>query len=450
MKLTGILAMFLLLLIFGCTESTTIGGEILDQDQAALTAVDTFTIRTATRTEDEQIIYSPTTQFTNYPIGHFADPLFGDIRSDFYAQFRVNQNALPRFDTSLLVFDSLVLRLDYDESGFYGDTMATQQYDVFRIIDENIEVDTTYFSDQEFDIDENAVGSIEFVPNLMDSVDIKVGNSIGTFAPQLSIKLSDDLGVELMSYTDDQDQSNEDFLLNFGGLVIKPVGGPTAAMPSFNASSASTALVLHYHTKDNDTTRLQYIYDITAASVRLSSFNNQPSNAVSSAKTGGFTAGQNLLYLQAMNGPDVLVQMPFITDFKDQVVVNNAILTFTIQSQMNEDIYPAPEQLTIVYQDGEGNFINIDDVRFTFNGLGSSVFGGQPEEFVGPNGEMLKRYRMNIAAHLQRMINNGDEIPSEIYLRVFQKTQKARRAILFGSDHPDYPVTLKANFTFLN
>jgi len=451
MKLTGILAMFLLLLIIGCTESTSIGGEILDQDQAALLFVDSFTIQTASLTEDDQIAYSPTTQLLNHPCGYFADPVFGDIRADFYAQFRVNQNALPRFDTSMLVFDSLVLRLDYNEDGYYGDTMAMQQYEIFRIVDSNIENDTTYFDNQELAIDPDNIGSIDFIPNFQDSVDIKVGNDTITFAPHLSIKLSDELGVELMSYSDDQDQNNDDFLSNFGGLVIKSIGGPTRAMPSFNGSTAATtALVLHYHAKDNDTTSLQYIYDINANSVRFSSIDNQPSSVVNSAKTGGFTAGRDLLYLQGINGPDVVIKLPYITDFKDQVVVNSAILSFTIQMQTDEDLYPSPEQVVLLYENSEGNFVLVDDVLFTFNGIGASVFGGQPEEFMASNGQMLRRYQMNIAGHLQRMINNGDDIPDEIYLRVFQKTQKANRAILFGSDHPDYPVALKANFTFLN
>lgn len=450
MKLTGILAMFILLLTFGCTESTSIGGEILNQDQASLIVIDTFTILTATNVEDQQIAYSPSTQFSNYPCGHFSDPVFGEVQADFYAQYRINQNALPRFDTSLLVFDSLVLRLDYDETGYYGDTLATQQYEVFRIVEDEIKSDSTYFDDQEFAIADDPVGSATFVPDFADSVDIKVGNNVVAFAPQLAIRLEDDLGMELMNYSDDQDQNNDDFLSNFGGLVVKSVGGPTAAMPSFNILSASTALVLHFHAKDNDTTALQYIYDITANSVRFSSLDNQSSSVVSTAKTGGFAAGEDLLYLQALNGPDILLKLPYITSFKDQIAVNNAELSFTIQMQSDEDLYPSPEQLILVYKNDNGTLVTIDDVIFTFSGLGREVFGGQPEEFLTADGLVLRRYRMNIAGHLQRMIDDGDEIPNELHLRVFQKTQKASRAILYGSDHPDYPVTLKANFTFLN
>ena len=455
MKIAGIYTVIFLLLLAGCTESTTVGGEILDQDQAALVAIDTLTIRTATVTEDELVVYSPNIQFNNTLCGHFEDPTFGTVKADFYGQFRINQNALPSIpDTA--VFDSLVLLLEYDLDGIYGDSLAEQEFEVYRISDPNVDVDSAYRATDELLTDPMLLTTTgSFIPDYeirFDSSVIVTTNPDTTYAtinPFLSIRLPEELGMELMNYDDSQDQTNEDFLMNFGGLAIRPVGGPTGSMLSFNINALRTGLQLHYHLGEGEDKEARlYEYNITTASVRFSSFDNDQNADIIAAEAAGFDGGQMETYIQGMNGPSTLVQLPYITDFKDQVIVNNAELTVTIKPDAEEDLYPSITQIIVLYRNDDGNLITIDDFLFTFNGVGIGAFGGQPESFTGTNGESLSRYRMNIAGHLQRMISG--ELPNEIYLRIFQKNERANRVVLYGSEHPQYPVTLNANFTNLN
>jgi len=447
-------------MLAGCTESTTVGGEILDQDQSALLAIDTFTIRTATRTQDEIVVHSPTVQFDNYLCGHFEDPVFGTVKADFYAQFRVNEIALPVFpDTA--TYDSLILTLEYNLDGIYGDSTAEHQFEIYRITTDPVVADT-FTSDDELPIESDVLATISFSPDFSEKFDfstiVEIDTSMtpsdtiyATINPSLSIRL-DDLIEELVQInTDDLDQTNEDFLANFGGLAIRPVGGPTGSMLSFDIGATQTGLQLHYQTEDEgEVTNLLYEYNITTASVRFSSFDNDPSAAIVAAEAGGFEGGKTQTYIQGMNGPNTVIQLPYITNFKDIVLVNHAELTLTIQEAPdgNVDLYPPVTQIIVLYENAEGNFITIDDFLFTFNGVGLSVFGGQPESFTGPNGETLSRYRMKISGHLQRMIDG--ELPNEIHLQVFQKNERANRVVLYGSDHPQYPVTLEANFTNLN
>ena len=51
MKIASIYGTILLLILAGCSDPITIGGDILDPDQATLQVIDTFTIRTATVAE---------------------------------------------------------------------------------------------------------------------------------------------------------------------------------------------------------------------------------------------------------------------------------------------------------------------------------------------------------------------------------------------------------------
>ncbi len=465
MKLAGIYAVIFLLILAGCTESTTVGGEILDQDQSGLLAIDSITIRTATVTQDELVVHSPSVQFDNYLCGYFDDPVFGAVKADFYAQFQVNEVALPVYPDTATI-DSLVLILEYNLDGIYGDSTAAHEFEIYQIRTDPVTADT-FFSDSELPTEPTPLATVTFTPDYTEIVDSSTIASINTTVeppdttyatinPFFSIRLdnsADGLALleDLVQLNGTGDQSNEVFLTNFGGLAIRPVGGPTGSMLSFDIGAVRTGLQLHYHTEDDgEVNNLLYEYNITTTSVRFSSFDNDPNEDIAAAEENGFEGGKIQTYIQGMDGPNTLVQLPYITNFKDDVLVNHAELTVTIQetSDVNVNLYPSITQIVVLYKNEEGNFISIEDFVFTFNVVGVSAFGGQPEPFVGPNGEILTRYRMQIAGHLQRMIDG--ELPNEIYLRVFQKNERANRVVLYGSEHPQYPVTLKANFTNLN
>ncbi len=461
MKITGIYTLIFLLLLAGCTESTTVGGEILDQDQAALVAIDTLTIRTATVTEDDLVVYSPTQQFNTNLCGHFEDPTFGDVRADFYGQFRINQNALPSYPiTDSTTFDSLVLLLEYDLDGIYGDSTAEHEFEIYRIMATSIDSDSAFVSGNELPLEPSPLTTIRFRPDYerkidrntimsIDSVATPPDTTFGTFNPFFSIKLPTQLMNDLVDINiDNNDGTNELFLANFGGLAIRPVGGPTASMLSFNIGALRTGLRLHYSVGEGENKDRLYEYNITTASIRFSSFDNNQNPTIVAAEAAGFEGGITETYIQGMDGPNTVIQLPYITNFKDQVIVNNAELEVTIRPGADEELYPTVNQITILYRNEEGNLITIDDFLFTIGGIGLEAFGGIPETFTGANGEMLNRYRMNIGGHLQRMISG--ELPNEIYLRIFQKNERANRVVLYGSGHPDYPVTLNANLTNLN
>ena len=475
MKIASIYGTILLLILAGCSDPITIGGDILDPDQATLQVIDTFTIRTATVAEEDLVVFSPSAQFATNPCGHLDDPVFGDVKADYFAQFEVNENVLPNFpDTT--TFDSLVLVLEYDLEGFYGDFTAPQEFEIFRFREPNLtSADSVTFisGDPVFVIDPDPLMTIQFVPNLLEQVDsttilaINTGVSppdttFETLNPFFSIRLDEDglvpdilrnfEGDGLLNINDNGlDQDNETFLAAFGGLAIRPVGGPTGSMLNFNTLALNSGLFLHFHLGDDEETTFTYQYNTKTSSIRFSSFTNNQMPAIENAIEDGFESGETVTYIQGMDGPNTILQLPFITEFKDEVLVNNAELTLTIQSAPDDpggDLFPPVEQIFVSYQTEAGEFVPIEDFLFTANGLGLEFFGGQPETFTTSDGQIMSRYRMNIAGHLQRMID-GD-LPNELFLQVFQKNERASRVVLFGSDHPEFPVTLTANFTKLN
>ena len=107
---------------FSCSKETTIGSDILEQDNPNILFTDTLTFTTSMEAEDPVLIYQPNQPISiNYLWRYFSDPIFGNVQSDIYTQFRINANTYPSFLDAGATLDSLVLFLELDSAGIYGD-----------------------------------------------------------------------------------------------------------------------------------------------------------------------------------------------------------------------------------------------------------------------------------------------------------------------------------------
>jgi hypothetical protein len=70
--------------------------------------------------------------------------------------------------------------------------------------------------------------------------------------------------------------------------------------------------------------------------------------------------------------------------------------------------------------------------------------GGNP--LFGADGSPGK-YRVNLSTHLNRMVDG--KVPPEIFIRVFPRSERAARSVLYGAGHPKYGAKLKVTFTEL-
>ncbi|MEM8906711.1 MAG: hypothetical protein AAGD05_02595, partial [Bacteroidota bacterium] len=80
----------LLIFVSACTEPIPIGTDLVEQDQADIRFIDTFTIVAKTIAEDSVRIFDPNpqVQFDHYLCGNLNDPVFGSVTADLYIQFR--------------------------------------------------------------------------------------------------------------------------------------------------------------------------------------------------------------------------------------------------------------------------------------------------------------------------------------------------------------------------
>ncbi|MFT5166591.1 MAG: hypothetical protein ACI8P3_001823 [Saprospiraceae bacterium] len=439
------------IIINSCNDPSPIGSELLAEDQVDVFYTDTFRLTASTLREDSILAYDPNPDiiYDNFQFGNFKDPIFGNIEAGIYAQLIPNPD-LPDFEGAIL--DSIVLTLQYDSSRTYGILDDTPfGVGVYRI-SEAIDVESKYYSDQNFQVEATPLAEISsFTPMIASTDSIKGlidytsdadGDTID-IAPSLRIPLSLEFGQSLINEYDSLIYtSNTNFVAQLlNGLYVKPLV-ETPGMLSFDISLfTSSRLTIYYR---QDTIKTQYVYGFSSQFVQLNNFNHNTAGAVIDDFFNDTAKGDSLLFAQAMAGPNIKVEFPN-TDALQNVIINKAELIFTVAELPADDIdsYPPTSVLIATDIDTDGNFTFLSDIL-----LGGASFGGIVIDEVGSQGESIKQYTMNISSHFQDIIDGRKD--HSIYLRTFPKQEKSSRSVIYGPGHSTYPMKLKLAFTKLD
>jgi len=437
------------LIISACNDPSPIGSDLLEGDQVDVFFTDTIGLQVSTVKEENVLTYdpNPSTIFDNFLVGDYNDPIFGRSVAGLYAQLTLDFDA-PNYEGALL--DSVVFTLQYDSINTYGDLLG----DPFSVgiyqITEPINREADYFSDDDFAVDEASPLTImsDFTPrvtaqdsirNILDYRFNDQGDTL-TLPPSLRIKLSNFFGQELLGLSDDVYSSSSNFVEQFNGIHVRPLAN-NSGMLSFDISSLSASGLTVYYRQD--TVKTQYEYSFSSRFVQFNNFSHDYDGAPVSAFFDDTTLGDSILFIQAMAGPNVKIDIPSVAGLED-VIVNKAELEFTVAQLPGDDLNSFnPLQNMIAAELVDGTFIFLTDVL-----AGGTNFGGTLLDEVGENGEALMRYRMNISAHFQRIIEGLSN--NSIYLRAFPKQEQSARVVIFGPGHSQYPMKLRLTYTTLN
>lgn len=400
------------------------------------------------------VIYSDTTSITAYSqfvdsvrtdetttnlLGSFLDPVFGLSTASFYAQYRLSNTAIS-FGTNP-VMDSLVVSLYY--AGIYGDSNAVLTVKVYEM-DELINIDSNYYSNQSAAIKSTLLASHTFTPNLEDSV--IVGSD--TLVPHLRFNLSDlttELGEKLLSASEDDLNTNDNFLKYFNGLYFTAEAATSGgAIVSFSLLSTISRMTIYYSNDENDSLRFDYF--VNANSARFGHFDHDYSLGDPLFKAqlidGDTTLGLNQCYLQSMAGVKTFIKFPNLDNYYDdgRVAINEARLFLTVAE---EDAWVNPPVvLTLVRSDGAGGYILLED---QFEGL--DYFGGI---YDGDKKQYWFRITKSIQSILKSELpNNGFEI------FISGGSLNADRLLLAGTSPggdipPESRMKLVITYTMLN
>ena len=359
-------------------------------------------------------------------LGSMKDPVFGTTSTGFYTQIRLSNNSITFGDNA--VCDSIILNLDY--AGFYGDSLSTQHISVYEM-DEIIEEDTSYYSNDVMAIKQPALFDEDIPFNLTDSIDI-FGKTV---KPHIRLHLDKSFGEKILDKSGSTELSNnEEFSKFIKGLYVKSneimADGGHA---SINLLSGLSALTLFYH-NDEDTT--YEVFVINGNCDRFSTFDHHNYTTadpefISQVVSGDTIGGQHEFFIQGIGGARGNVNILNLDSIiaNGPYAVHKAELIINVSPNNGDIIKPA--KLTIAGINHEDKNVHLIETA-----EGNAFLGGTYDEndnnyifnitrtvqslFQG--GSNLKGFRLvttSESTNPRRIIANGAQTSNRTRLRVY-------------------------------
>ena len=422
------------LLLFSCKKPTLNQTDIIAQENVGLEFTDTLTIVANTVKEDS--IFAENLSIS--PIGAMDDPTFGKTYAGVYTRVLLASNNIDLGDS--LVFDSLVLTLDY--SGSYGDLSMLQSLVVYEM-GEQLSTDETYYSNKEFTLDGEIGRKDNFIHNLDDDV-VVLGD---TLSPHLRIRLDSTFGENLMNQSGQSTlQDNASFFDYLNGIYITADTNVLGeGMPYFDLISLSlTRLRLYYSNSENDSLELQFFLSGGNDGIRVNHYSHDYSGSVAEPYlTSSNASGDSILFVQSMSGIVGRYEVPYLKNLGN-ILINKAELVITQvedPSTGEDSTFTSPGTMTLVPEDGDFVGPVILD-QFIPN-----FFGGDKECEVDTTSTEYCRYKFNLARQMQAILDNDTGANTAIWIKTFPSSRIADRVVIGGTDHSNGDIKLNLTYT---
>lgn len=418
--------------LFSCNEEITVGSSIIEDTTIEVAFTDTVDITMQTIVDDSIEVFRNNFNRRTYMLGAFDDPIFGSTQSDLYLSTRL-ANFFPLFDT--LKIDSVVLYIQLDTLGQFGKENAIHNIAVYQL-DEKFDAgtDNVIYGSESFSFNPQPIGEVSKVLNHRDSLEVylPIGDSIRPIIPQLRIPLDTALWSTIARDTL-IGQNAENFKATARGFLIRSLPSENS-FAGLNLASDATFGIEMYYSNTEETEDSLHLIGIGAVS--SSNFIHNYNGSQVEPQLNQVTEGE--LYLQAMQGLNIEVDLANVIDFASGVI-NKATLSFFVLEE-SDPILPLAQNLTANYIDSNGETQEISDQTLQDTGVLDFLEGDLKEVVIG--GQTLKKYDINITNHVVNIIR-GNIDNTKILLEIDNKASTASRTVLLGTNHPDYPAQLK-------
>lgn len=430
-------------LISSCQDPILVGGDFLDDEKLNVGVINFKNISSQTIAGEKVTTHNPSVDSRTYLLGRLNDPVYGKVSSELFLKF-YSQSTLPLYqDETKLRFDSLVLVLQYDTLGTYGNKSAMQSIKVYQL-DETISSTDTFDSNKQFKSLPTEIANTTKFVSPKDSIRIKdhlTGKDI-TLAPQLRIRLNDDFGKALIQNTDAA-KNDTIFKEFFKGVYITSTSPSDVPfmyginLSDLALSSASANKLVMYYTV-NDTLEKAYEYKISSTSVNKFVHENSGSSVENFIQN--IALGDSISFIQGLGGVKSVIKFNDLVSL-DSVLINKAELEIFVADMPGiPGIYDYPQQLIATRKNSEGKFVFVDDFAFNISYI-STVFGGNP---VSTNNGT--KYVLNITNHIKKAVKDPT-FDSSLYLNVLTESQNPRRLAMYGAKHSKNPIKLNITYT---
>ncbi|MCA5005684.1 DUF4270 family protein [Sphingobacterium bovistauri] len=353
---------YVLSLFTSCNKDTSISLDHIDED-IAVTFIDSFSVNTSTY----QLNYLPSLGTKAVLVGKVQTPDLGTIKSSSYLKVLLDSytDNIPQD----AIFDSVNVVLRPNAARYYfGDTTQTQTLKIHKVTQEIVTTNLltaidsynapvyvtgpTVFSNQKFNYDTSALGTVTFKPNV---------NSIDS----INIKLNDNFGRDIFDKINSNDfnVSNANaFLTYLKGIAIVPDDNNTVVLGL----------------KDTVQININYSYvgpngfRVTGKKVMSSALSNFSYNNIEYNRAGtsfaalnqnnrelSFSQTDNKAYIQSGTGIATKIKIPALSEFMSatNISINKAELIIETES-LNYGNNAAPSGLMLMVTNKNGLPIN--------------------------------------------------------------------------------------------
>lgn len=406
------------------------------EDILHVSKIDTFSIVSYTLEEDSL----RTDKLNPAIVGAYLDPVFGVAEASHITELRLstsNPDFLNGAALSDIIMDSLVLSLTYESSLSGGKTYAgegAQYFEVFEIAD-SLSVDSIYYDNREATLigDDLVVEGMNLIkPNTRDSV--SVGDEM--VAPQLRIPLDTSFVHRIFEESLNGPISAEKFVSLIKGICIKVDGDQQnlrrSGMIYFDTFRANSQLTMYYRNTNPDpndpnaeTLVVAYPFDIRSNTGKYEDFDQDYSYATGSLArqvNGQKELGQRDLFVQAMSGTKLRIELPTIESLKDStnIAINKAELILPARTSFGRSLAVPTRMFLFGLDEDERIYVLDDQLDGVINGFYDETIPG---------------YRFIITRQIQQIIlgqkeNFGFEVVTN------RAGDSANRVVLNGPDYP--------------
>lgn len=405
------------LFVSSCTKKDDIGKELVELpgDILGVDFTDTFTVVSFSSLVDS----FSTDEIGGFMLGSYYDTEMGVTTTSFYTQIRMVTNDIEYGSNA--VFDSIVLTLGYNF--IYGEDSLTPQMVRVYELDEDVYWDSTYHSNDVFQVKSPEIGVANVIFNNIDSVyegDEKE-------KAHLRIRLDDAFGLKIFAKSGQPELSdNDEFLKFIKGLYVTAdkMNSPGGAIGGINLLSSLSQMAIYYH---DDTSKLVSNFVINENSARIQSFNHydyQDASAsfINQVINEDSSLGAQRFYLQSMAGVKAAIRFPYIKELvKDGPIGLNKAELILQPDLMFMDFEGPPLEIVLVKQTAEGSYVYPKD-----EDEGETFYGGIYDKTT-------KQYYFTITRHLQGILT-GDEQDYGMYLMVKGGGVLPYRVVFNGSE----------------
>ncbi len=438
-KIIYVLLLIIVLFQSACIKSSVIGGDILKDDEINVDFSDTSTLKARTIINDSFKVYPNLLE--SYLLGQFQDDNFGKAKAGIYCDFQY-LGSIP--ETNITDVDSVVLTIVLDTSMIYGDKNVKHIISVYEL-DESIYLDRdSIYSNEKIKYNSQKLGQKEIFP-IIDSVTvIEPKKDTVVYKEQVRITLDKSLGLRLLS---DTTNLKSDTLLKtmFKGVYIESNTNNSSMISLKRLSSGNryATRIDVYYTLNDTLNRSTFTYDNI-----VNHFNHNYSSAKIIDYFDNFEKGNDLLFVQGMDGTKVEVDIPYLEFLKDKNI-NKAELILYVVGENETEVNP-PKRLVTKYLNDNGNLELIEDYIFPEN-----IRNTDPNIYFGykikskENGKELSKFIVNITMHIKRMLKD-EKYSTKLFLYPENRIHDPGFAKLAGTNNSSLKSKLKITYSNIN